>query len=141
MKRLRCTACRSDDLRATSHAGVFACPSCRAEAEGPIRIGCCVPFCHRTRGTRKGEKPMVRGASYRWMCGRHWMALPRRMRALVRCNDRRVARVLAARPIYAEWWKLKGGSPGRLRAIAMWQRRDQIWERCVAAAVELGGGI
>lgn len=139
MKRIRCTSCHHDDLRATERAGVFACPSCRAEAEGPLRIGCCVPFCHRTCGQRKGEEPMVRGYSYRWMCGRHWMSLPRRLRALVRRHRRRTDRVLSKRPEYAEPWKFKAGSPQRMRAVAMWIRRDQIWAACVAAAVERGG--
>lgn len=36
------------------------------------RLACCVPFCTRTRGDRKGD-PLPRDLDgYEWICGVHW---------------------------------------------------------------------
>lgn len=41
------------------------------------RLSCCVPFCHRTRGDRKGD-PLV--PDMEWICREHWRLVPSRLK-------------------------------------------------------------
>ncbi|PPE77121.1 hypothetical protein C3941_25360 [Kaistia algarum] len=77
-----------------------------------MRVACLVPFCRRTRGDHKGEEPMQSGAE--WICGEHWRAVPRRLKAI-----RRRA------------WRL--GKDGAALA--------RLWRACKRAAIEAAGGI
>lgn len=42
----------------------------------PARIGCCIPFCRRTR-----KNPGADGIyATEWICGPHWIAVPKERR-------------------------------------------------------------
>src|SRR3569833_3213822 len=91
------------------------------------RIPCCVPYCRRTRKPDGHEQ---------WICGIHWRLVPLAVKAEYRLARRRARRILDRRPEYREYWKLKPGSPERLRAHAMWQQLDQVWVKCKRVAIE-----
>lgn len=92
------------------------------------RIICCVPFCRRTCRNEKGYRE--------WICAEHWRLVSKRTRATFQLAQRRVRKIVASRPEHREWWTYKGGSPQRLRAVAMWRRNDELWERCKREAIE-----
>lgn len=50
------------------------------------RVSCCVPFCQRTRGDRKGD-PLFPGME--WICGPHWRLVDKRIKRLRAANRRR----------------------------------------------------
>lgn len=53
------------------------------------RVMCCMPFCPRTRGDRKGDPLPPPEALYEWLCGEHWRRIPRaRRRAFMRAQRR-----------------------------------------------------
>lgn len=99
------------------------------------RVCCCVPFCRRTIAAAK-LAPHID-----WVCQLHWALVPRKLKRAYRADRARCRRIVRRRPIYREYWKLPGGSPQRLRAIAMWRRLDQAWANCKLAAIERAAGI
>lgn len=101
----------------------------------PERITCCVPFCRRTIAAEKIAPHKE------WVCSVHWAGVSRKLKAEYNLAKRRARRILRFKPIYAEYWKLPGGSPGRLSAVAMWRRLDAAWEKCKAGAIEREAGI
>ena len=103
-----------------------------ARAVDPKRIPCCVPFCRRTRKPDQYDQ---------WICGVHWRLVPMAIKAEYRRDRRRARRILNRRPEYREYWKLKPGSPERLRAVAMWGRLSQVWAKCKRVAIERALGI
>ena len=103
------------------------------------RMNCCVPFCRRTRGQRKGEEPIREGEE--WICGRHWSAVPSRLKNRKKAHARYVRRECRRQPLMREWWHLPPGSPERIKAIAMFGLSHTLWRRCVRAAIEAAGGI
>ena len=111
-----CPFCRAGRLRHMQWAGVLQCDACRVgtvQPEGePLRVACLVPFCRRTRGDRKGEAPLQPDAE--WICGEHWRAVPRRLKAIRARAERR------------------GKSA---------EARRRLWAACKRAAIEAAGGI
>lgn len=87
-----------------------------------IRLRCCVPFCKRTRGPRKGDNPPITEAT-EWLCGPHWQAIPASLR-------RRRSLILR---------KMRRASGERLQRIHTIDGR--MWKRCREAAIERAGGI
>lgn len=71
------------------------------------RISCCVPFCPRTRGDRKGD-PITPGME--WLCHDHWRTVPTRLkrrRAKIRRIEKRTndaCVVLRAEEVDAAVW-------------------------------------
>lgn len=101
--------------------------------EGGERIRCCVPFCRRTVSADKGFDD--------WICCKHWRIVSYPTRAAYSLAKRRARRIVARRPSYRCFWKLRPGSPERLSAVAMWRRLDQAWETCKREAIERAAGI
>lgn len=83
---------------------------------GALRLACEVPHCTRTRGQRKGERPIAQDE--RWICGEHWRLVPRGMKAILRRARRKAA----------------GG-------YRSWQAVHRIWGRCRREAIEIAVGI
>lgn len=82
----------------------------------PERLACCVPFCRRTRGIRKGETSLPG----EWICGDHWQSVPRRLKVLrsaVRRRERR-GTLTEERAAKIDW---------------------RIWCMCKRAAIEAAG--
>lgn len=87
----------------------------------PLRLSCCVPFCRRTRGDRKGD-PLT--PTMEWLCQDHWLLVPERLKRR-RTKLRRLAR--------------RTPDPTRLARI---NRADTAaWKACKAAAIERAAGI
>lgn len=77
----------------------------------PDRIGCCVPFCRRTRANPGFTE---------WICGKHWAVIPKvRRRVYGRLKGR---------------WRRFGDPKDRSRS---WR----IWDRLKRQAIELAVGI
>lgn len=66
------------------------------------RIQCCIPFCRRTRGGRKGD-PLRDGSE--WICGEHWRLVPRRQRQAYGRYAREWRRFGAWEPAAARLWR------------------------------------
>lgn len=81
------------------------------------RTLCCVPFCRRSRGLRKGET----SPPSEWICGEHWKRVPRRLKATRTRLRRRAAR---------------HGWNDTTRLID-----DRAWVLCKRAAIEAGVGL
>lgn len=81
-----------------------------------MRIPCCVPFCHGSRGDRKNQ-PVCEGME--WICSKHWRLVSRKTKRLRSAARRR----FKARPGHAD------------RADAI------IWARCKREAIEAAAGI
>ncbi len=104
-----------------------------------IRLRCCVPHCKHTRGPRKGDtEPLREGGE--WICGKHWMALPKQTRRVRYRVERQVEKAVAAEPLVREWWRLPKGE-ARIAALNLWRRYDRIWQACKKQAIEIGMGI
>jgi hypothetical protein len=58
------------------------------------RLPCCVPFCRRTRGRRKGDRYPIEEAT-EWLCADHWKLADQRLRRLRAKADRALFRVEA----------------------------------------------
>ncbi|GLK85698.1 hypothetical protein [Ancylobacter defluvii] len=101
------------------------------------RLACCVPFCRRTRGVRKGET----GLPSEWICGPHWAGVPRALKRRKSLNFRFIRREMRRQPLASQWWRLPPGSAERIKAIGMWRVAGAIWDRCKRAAIEAAGGI
>jgi len=101
------------------------------------RLNCCVPFCRRTRGIRKGETELPS----EWICGPHWAAVPKSVKRRKRLNARFIRREILRQPLVCEYWKLPPGSPARIKAFHMWGVAEALWQRCKRAAIEAAGGI
>lgn len=99
------------------------------------RHPCCVPYCRRTIAAAKLPE------GHEWICGKHWPLVSKAAKAALRLNGQRIRKVLRKRPEYAEYWKLPPGSPRRRRAVAMWRRNVQAWNRCKREAIERAAGI
>ena len=95
------------------------------------RTRCCVIGCRRTTAKPHAE----------WICAKHWKTVPRQTKADYAAEKRQVRRILARKPVYAEWWKMPPGSSGRLAALGMWRRLDAVWARCKEAATEAAVGL
>lgn len=100
---------------------------------GAVRTACCVPFCRRTRGLRKGETALPS----EWVCGEHWRMVPKHNRV-------RLTRAY-------RWYRRRfgdngphiypAGSPNRLAAVRYGRHWRRCWERCKRAAIEAAGGV
>jgi hypothetical protein len=80
------------------------------------RIGCCVPFCRRTRKNELGFSE--------WICGDHWREIPK--------------------PYRRTWGRLRrtlrrGYSPAEIPALEA--RRYRLWSRVKRAAIERAVGL
>ncbi len=85
------------------------------------RLSCCVPFCHRTRGDRKGD-PLLPGME--WLCEEHWKLVPGRLKRR-RAKLRRIAK-------RANDYCVDMGV----------ERVDGlVWEKCKRHAIERAAGI
>lgn len=85
------------------------------------RISCCIPFCKRTRGDRKGD-PITEGME--WMCGDHWQFVPARLK-------RRRAKVR----------RIEKRHPDPCILFRSEEVDARIWAVCKAAATERAAGI
>ena len=92
-----------------------------------LRVRCCVPFCSHTRGQRKGDLPPIHEKT-EWICGEHWMGIPKRMRQA----HSRAWNWTAGLP-----YRRKGAPEGRLNRRA----GRRIWERCKRYAIERAVGV
>lgn len=104
-----------------------------------IRLRCCVPFCNHTRGQRKGDTEPVREGQ-EWVCGKHWMAIPKQVRRVRYRIGRELDKAIAREPLVREYWKLPKGEQ-RIAALNLWRRQTRIWRRCRAIAIERAMGI
>jgi hypothetical protein len=102
-----------------------------------VRMGCCVPFCKRTRGLRKGETQLPKD----WICGPHWAGVPRRTKRRLTLSARFIRRELRRQPMANSYWLMTPGSPERIRAVRMWHLHERMWERCKRHAIEGAAGI
>lgn len=80
------------------------------------RIGCCIPFCRRTR---KNPGRDGRYAS-EWICGPHWQAVPKQRRRVY-------GRIKRA------WRRFHHEEDG--------VRADRIWTRLKHQAIEAAAGL
>jgi hypothetical protein len=119
------------------------------------RLPCCVPFCRRTRGPRKGDRYPIEEAT-EWLCADHWKLADVRLRRLRAKADRAVARAESEiEAINREGYEFalvhNGGVAEEIIArlgAAMARRRRKLrqawhlWERCKRQAIEraLSGG-
>lgn len=94
------------------------------------RLSCCVPFCRRTRAA---------GGCKEWVCGKHWSGVPAALRASYTAEKRLARRIVARKPLYREYWKMKPGCSDRLAAVAMWRKLDDAWNACRDKAIEQAG--
>jgi len=99
----------------------------------PNRTRCCVPFCRRTRGIRKGETELPS----EWVCGEHWSAVPKRERRRLS----RAYRWYTKRFGNNAYWSYPPGTPDRIGALRYSRHWQQCWERCKRAAIEMAVGI
>ncbi|PTM61920.1 hypothetical protein [Phreatobacter oligotrophus] len=86
------------------------------------RIGCCVPFCRRTRGPRKGDRVPI-SSIREWICAEHYRATPASLR-------RRRSRIL----------RMIDRASG-VRLFRLYDIDRRIWDRLKAAAIERAAGI
>lgn len=70
-------------------------------ATGKLRLTCEVPHCGRTRGQRKGEKPIEGWEE--WICGDHWRLVPKKMRRALS----RARREGGRRRFYRLWYRCR----------------------------------
>lgn len=110
---------------------------------GP-RVRCCVPFCTRSRGDRKGDPIPRDRPGYEWICGPHWRLVPASVKARRRQLDRRRTRLREAwdRPRF----QARVLSSGRhLKYLGVVQRAAEdswrAWGRCKALAIETAMGV
>lgn len=103
------------------------------------RLQCCVPYCRRTRGQRKGEPPI--SSDEEWICGRHWPLVSYRTRAAYNLAKRRARHILKYKPHYRKFWELPPGAPERCSAVGIVARVGQAWEKCKREAIERAAGI
>lgn len=96
------------------------------------RLKCVVPFCRRTR-KKNGHSE--------WICSVHWPMVSQRTRRRKVENSRFIRRELRRNPMASEYWRMKPGSPERLKAVAMWKVSDSIWLKCKQEAIEVAAGI
>lgn len=102
------------------------------------RLQCCVPFCGRSRGDRKGD-PVDRYDE--WICGDHWKLVSRRTKLFRRRCDaalekaRREAAVYRSRQGYVTHIDLV------LKINHAGRRAARAWDRCKREAIEKGMGI
>lgn len=92
-----------------------------------IRLRCCVPFCSRTRGARKGDDyPIEEGME--WICSEHWRAVPKKLRQ-----------------VQSRSYNWSRGQPYRRRGAPTYRKNRQaagrIWRRCKRAAIERAMGL
>ncbi len=66
------------------------------------RLSCCVLFCRRTRGDRKGD-PLRPGME--WICGPHWRLVDKSIKRLRAANRRRHGKSLLAHKIDGVLWR------------------------------------
>ena len=86
-----------------------------------MRLSCCVPFCHRTRGDRKGD-PLRPGME--WLCGDQWRLCDKNYRRAYGRHRRK-------------WRRF---SP-KQRDVLMWVVMDRLWRRLKRQAIERAMGI
>lgn len=108
----KCTHCGRGRLRLKHPPQVYECDECQAGTIGPSRLMCVVPHCQRTRGERKGEPAITEDSE--WICGEHWRAVPRQLKAI----------------------KSRAFRQGRPGAALR-----RIWNKCKRAAIEAAMGI
>lgn len=87
-----------------------------------IRLPCLVPFCRRTRGQRKGDRPIHAGEE--WICGIHWRHVSRTKKSRWR---RAIRRRDAERDPYRA---------GRWQAV-----KKKVWVSIKREAIEAAAGI
>lgn len=97
------------------------------------RLRCCVPHCRRTR--------KAGGAGDEWICGVHWPMVSKRTKLFRRLHGRFVRREVRRNPKVLEYWKMKPGSPARIRAVRMWGLSRLLWQRCKREAIERAAGL
>ena len=85
------------------------------------RLLCCVPFCKRTRGDRKGD-PLTRGME--WLCQDHWPLVPARLKKR-RAKLRKM--------------KKRTDDPARISRID--EADARAWADCKRNAIERAVGI
>lgn len=97
------------------------------------RLSCCVPFCRRTRGLRKGETSLPS----EWVCGMHWRMVPKKHRARLSQAYRWYRRRFGDNG----YWTYPPGSALRISAIRYSKHWQNCWDRCKRAAIETAGGL
>jgi hypothetical protein len=85
------------------------------------RITCCVPFCHHTRGDRKGD-PIL--GMREWLCAEHW---------------RLVSGTLKARR--AKFRRMYKRTSDIIRKVRICKADERAWEACKRQAIERAAGI
>lgn len=90
------------------------------------RIGCCVPFCRRTRS-------MAGSAVDEWICGQHWKLTDHTLRAGFFRWEQRAKRVRMESPSTLG----KGQRLLRIKSV-IWHR---YWERLKKQAIERSAGL
>jgi hypothetical protein len=85
------------------------------------RISCCVPFCHRTRGNRKGD-PLT--PTMEWLCQDHWRLVPPRLK------QRR-----------AKLRRIEKRSSDPCIELRVEHADSLVWEACKRHAIERAAGI
>lgn len=103
-----------------------------------LRLRCCVPFCNRTRGQRKGEDPIREGEE--WICHEHWRAVPRKMKAFKRRAKAKWKRAVGRRDALTGMDD-PNYEPVMAELFAAKVRSKWIWQRCKRAAIERAMGI
>lgn len=102
------------------------------------RLKCCVPFCNRTRGDRKGD-PVNRYSE--WICGDHWKLVDRRTKLFRRRCDTALEK--ARREVAA--YRSRHGDEIHidlaLKINHAGRRAARAWDRCKREAIEKGMGI
>lgn len=99
------------------------------------RTSCAVPGCRRTTKQDSNEWPAE------WVCGKHWPLVSRRLKKKY-STVRRIARKrIAKNPMISTYWKMKPGSPERIRAVRMYAALSKVWKLCKEDAIEKALGI
>lgn len=109
-----CRNARWSYVKTAGGAEAISCANCGAI----LAISCSVMGCNHTRGVHKGERPLT--VRDWWVCGEHWGAVPRWMRAIVSRARRRARRL---------------DTPGSWAALARLQQRAR------RAAIEQAMGV
>lgn len=91
------------------------------------RVPCCVPGC------RRSTKLVTR----EWICGKHWVAVPKSWRRRLSLIVRRYHKRFGDNG----WHVYPAGSPDRLEAVRLTRLWRLMWERCKRAAIERAMGI
>jgi len=95
-------------------------------------VACCVPYCRRARKAN---------GSAEWICSVHWPMVSKRTKRRRALQRRFTRREVRRNPMVREYWKMKAGSPERIRAVRMWQLADQLWDRCKREVIEAAAGL